>query len=290
MKLTTALKVLLAISFWGASFVATKVALRELSPLSVIVLRFALGLLVMAAAVSWRRQAAWVKREDLGWMALLGLNGIAIHQLLQANALMSTTAINTGWIVALIPIFTALLARLFLKESFGAKKILGLIIAMIGAIMVITRGNLNELVWNSATIGDILILISAVNWALFTVLSKRVINNYPSTLMMTYIMGLGWLMVLPLYGIQGGWQSIPGISLGGWISILFLGVACSGLAYIFWYDALVEVDASQVSSFVYLEPIVTVLVAASLLGEQITWSSFVGGVIILTGVWLVNRK
>jgi len=290
MRFSTTLKVLLAISFWGASFIATKVSLRELFPLTVIVLRSTLGLAVMVTVVLWRRQTARVNSRDLGWLALLGFIGITFHQLLQAFALKTTTAINTGWIIALIPIFTAILAWLILKEHFGARKTLGIAIATLGALIVITRGNLHQLPWKYASIGDGLILVSAIIWALFTILSKRVIDRYPPTVFITYIMALGWLMLLPLFIIQSGWRSILNLSTSGWASIIFLGVACSGLAYIFWYDALAESEASKVASFLYIEPIITVLVASSLIGEQVTWPSMVGGAIILLGVWMVNRK
>ena len=87
-------------------------------------------------------------------------------------------------------------------------------------------------------------------------------------LMMTYVIGFGWMMVLPLFAAQRGWTQIPGLSVEGWISVIFLGLACSGLAYVFWYDALLEAGASQVASFLYLEPIVTVVVAATWIGER----------------------
>jgi drug/metabolite transporter (DMT)-like permease len=71
--------------------------------------------------------------------------------------------------------------------------------------------------------------------------------------------------------------------------VLFLGIACSGLAYIGWYDALKAIPASQVGSFLYLEPLVTVIVAGVILGEPFLWASGVGGGLILSGVWMVNR-
>jgi len=74
------------------------------------------------------------------------------------------------------------------------------------------------------------------------------------------------------------------LSLAGWSGVLFLGLSCSGVAYIFWYDALAVAGASQVAAFLYLEPIVTVIVAASLIGEAVTWATLVGGATILIGV------
>ena len=292
MKPRTAIKSFLAISFWGASFVATKVLVQQISPLAVIVLRFALGWSVLMLVCLKRRQIVWIKGRDLFGLALLGLNGITVHQLLQANGLVTTSATNSGWIVALTPIFAALLAWLLAHESFGARKVIGLCIASVGALLVISRGNLTgglSGLLRVATVGDALMLLSSPNWALFTVLSKKMMGKYPPALMMTYVMGLGWMMVLPLFAAQRGWTQIPGLSVEGWASVLFLGLACSGLAYVFWYDALQETGASQVASFLYLEPLVTVVVAATWIGERVTWATLIGGGVILLGVWLVNR-
>jgi drug/metabolite transporter (DMT)-like permease len=192
MKPSAAIKAFLAITFWGASFVA-KVALREVSPLTVIVLRFAIGLGVLALVVAARQEFTLPQRGDLGWLALLGLNGITVHQLLQANGLVTTSATNSGWIVALIPVFSALLAWLILGESFGRLKVLGLTLATVGAFLVISRGQLSGGLLNiPATPGDFLMLLSSPNWALFTVLSKRMMGKVTPTLMVTYVMAFGW--------------------------------------------------------------------------------------------------
>jgi drug/metabolite transporter (DMT)-like permease len=78
--------------------------------------------------------------------------------------------------------------------------------------------------------------------------------------------------------------------VNGWIGILFLGIFCSGLAYIAWYDALQALSAAQTGVFLYIEPLVAVVVAFFVLGETITRVSLVGGAVILFGVWLVNRN
>jgi drug/metabolite transporter (DMT)-like permease len=140
------------------------------------------------------------------------------------------------------------------------------------------------------TPGDILILISAANWAVFSALSRRGLGKYPANWMLLYVMGFGWLFTSVLFFAGPGFSEIGQLSLSGWLGILFLGVACSGLAYIFWYDALKAVPASQVGSFLYLEPLVAVIVAALLINEPVFWVSIIGGGTILLGVWLVNRN
>ncbi len=290
MTTQTLLKALTATILWGASFIATKVALREITPLTVVVLRFALGVAVLLALLAWRREAAVARRRDMPWLVLLGLNGITVHQLLQSTGLLTTTATNSGWMVALIPIFTAVFARLMLREAFGGQKVAGLVVASLGAAVIVGRGHVPTELFRQATPGDGLVLLSAANWALFTTLSKRVIGRYTPAVMMAHVITFGWLASLPLFALEGGWHALPALSATGWASVLFLGIGCSGLAYAFWYDALAHTEASSLASFQYLQPIVTVAVAAAVLGERVTWPVAAGGGAILLGVWLVNRR
>ncbi len=107
---------------------------------------------------------------------------------------------------------------------------------------------------------------------------------------MTIIVALGWLMLLPLFLGSSGWRELTRLSADGWLALLFLGLLCSGVAYVFWYDALDAAEAGRVASFLYLEPLVTLLVAMLVLNEKPTPGTLTGGGFILTGVWLVNRR
>lgn len=291
MRPIIALKAFLAIALWGASFVATKVILRELSPITIAVVRFALGLVTLISIVSLRREWGAVQNRDWGWVLILGFNGIFVHQLLQINGLVSTSATNTGWMVALIPIFTSLLAWLVLRETFGVTQFAGLALSATCTLLVVSRGELRSgLIDLPTTSGDLLVFLSAPNWAVFSVLSKPLLTRYPPSFTMTLTMGMGWLMLLPLFVGSMGWQELPDLTAGGWAGLLFLGLLCSGVAYAFWYDALDAAGAGQVASFLYLEPLVTLVVAMLLLNEKPVLGTLLGGGLILTGVWLVNRR
>ena len=165
-------------------------------------------------------------------------------------------------------------------------------------LLVVSRGDPSTgsgQVWKAVTggqfgaPGDLLILLSAPNWAVFSVLSRRGLKKHPAANMMFNVMAVGWLFTSVLFFAGAGLAEIPRLSLAGWLAIAFLGVFCSGLAYIAWYDALQALQASQVGVFLYLEPLVAVFVAALVLGEAITLASLLGGGIILLGVYLVNR-
>jgi len=285
------IEALFAIVVWGASFVATKVALRYTSPDAVVWLRFAMGVVILGIAVLAGRKFALPEKRDWPYLALLGFLGITFHQWLQSTGLVTSQATTTGWIVASIPIFMALLGWLVLKEKLLWLQVAGILLSTFGVLLVVTRGDLVLLASGKfGTVGDFLILVSAPNWAVFSVLSRRGLQKYPAALMMFYVMAFGWLFSSVLFFAQGGLSQIGHIPWDGWAGIAFLGVFCSGLAYIFWYDALQALPVAQTGAFLYLEPVVTVIVAALILGERLYLATLLGGVLILAGVWLVNRK
>jgi len=285
------LEAILAVLAWGASFVATKVSLRYVSPVTVVWLRFAMGVVILGAATIARRQFAIPPRKELAYLALLGFLGITFHQWLQSTALLTAQATTTAWIVSTTPIFMALLGWIVLREKLSGLQILGIFLAAFGVLMVVTNGKLSSLAAGKfGTLGDFLILISAVNWAVFSALSRRGLQTNPATRMMFYVMGFGWLFTSILFFSGPGFSEVHNLAWEGWLGVLFLGIFCSGLAYIFWYDALQALPVAQTGVFLYFEPLVTVLVAALVLGEPLLLASLLGGGVILFGVWMVNRQ
>ena len=281
---------LFAVLVWGASFIATKVALTEVSPVTVVWLRFAMGVAVLGAAVALRRQFALVSARELAAFAVLGLVGITFHQWLQSTALVTAQASTSGWIVATTPIFMAVLGRVVLKERLGAARAAGIALAAAGVLLVVTRGQPGELLRGRfGAPGDLLILASAPNWAVFSVLSRRALRVHPATRMMAYVMAFGWLFTSLQLAAGPGLSEVSRLDARGWAAIVFLGIACSGLAYIAWYDALQRMPASEAGALLYVEPLVAMAVAAAVLGERVTVATVLGGAVILLGVWLVNR-
>ncbi len=303
-RLLPAFEATLAVLIWGATFIATKVALRDVSPVTIVWLRFGIGVLVLGGAVLLRRQFAWPTRRELAYFALLGFLGITFHQGLQSIGLQTSQASTTAWIVATTPIFMALLGWLVLREAITLRQALGIGLATGGVLLVVTGGDLRSLANGQfGAPGDILILVSSLNWAIFSALSRWGLKRHPATRMMFFVMTCGWLFVSVLFfwpfGSEasqtlfwqgGGLEQISALTLPGWLAILFLGLFGSGLAYIFWYDALQSLPTSQVGAFLYVEPLVAIVVAAVILGEPILLASLAGGALILFGVWLVQAE
>jgi drug/metabolite transporter (DMT)-like permease len=283
------LAVLAAVIMWGVSFVATKAALREVSPVTLIFTRFALGVAVLFLILKLRRAPLIPERSSWPMLALMGFIGIFVHQMLQAHALTLTTAVRTGWLIGVTPIWSAVLAAVFLGERFGPRKVLGLVLGLIGALLVVTRGKLSaDVLALPATRGDLLILASTINWAIYTSLGQDTVKRLGSTQAIAGVMFIGWAMLIPFFVSAAGWQEYRGLSSPTVVALLFLGIGCSGLGYLFWSAALERLETSQVAAFLYLEPLVTLLAAVALLGEEVAISTILGGVVVLIGVLIVQ--
>lgn len=284
------LSALVAIVLWGISFVATKAALRELAPVALVFGRVVLGAAVLVALLAARRERPALTAGGWRDLALLGFIGVFIHPVLQAQALTMTSAINTGWLIGLTPIWAAILAALFLGERPGPGPRAGFAIGFAGALLIVTGGRFGaEVIGLPSTRGDLLILLSTVNWAVYTIVGRRILPRLGARVATAGAMVLGGAMLAPWFLLEGGLGAFQALSPGTWGALVFLGVGCSGLGYLLWYGALEKLEAGQVAVFLYLEPLVTLAAAALWLGESITALTVLGGGLVLVGVSLVQR-
>jgi drug/metabolite transporter (DMT)-like permease len=291
-KLLPYLEATFAVVIWGGTFIATKIALQEVSPATIVWLRFAMGVVILGAAVFSRKQFALPEKNEWLYLALLGFLGVTFHQWLQATGLQTAKATTTAWIVATTPVFIAILGWLGLKEKLSWVQVSGIVVAAFGVLLIVSKGNFSLFFsGGEGTFGDLLIFISALNWAVYTILSRRELARHPAARMMFYVMLLGWLFTnIWIFGFGPGLSEIGQLTTRGWGAILVLGVFGSGLAYIAFYDALQALPASQLGAFFNIEPLVTALLASVMINEALTIISLVSGAIIIFGVWLVNRK
>jgi drug/metabolite transporter (DMT)-like permease len=290
-KLLPFLEALFAVVVWGASFIATKITVGQISPTTVVWLRFAIGIPILLLAVIMRKQFAFPKGNEWWYFALLGFLGITFHQWLQSNGLRTAQATTTAWIVSTSPAFIAILGWLVLKEKLKLVQSLGIVLAMVGVMVVVSKGDLSSLaIGKFGTYGDFLILISALNWAVFSILSRRGLQNHPSTMMTFWVMTIGWLITSVAFVGNRNYFEFTQLDLRGWSAMIYLGVFTTGLAYIAWFDALSQLPAAQTGAFLFIEPLTSMVVASIILSEQITPVSVLGGAVILVGIWMVNKQ
>ncbi|MEH7082495.1 EamA family transporter [Neobacillus drentensis] len=288
-KLTASLYATMSISFWGVSFVSTKAVLGKLDPYSLLVVRFGIGSLFLLLLILMQRKRLLVSFTYVPHLMILGILGVFVHQILQATALLTINASSAGWLISFSPIFTVILSILFLHEKLSISKAVGMVLAITG-VLIVTTTRSGQSYQFSINIGFLLMMLSTLNWAVYSVLLKSLKIPYSPLLITFYMSLIGLILTTPLLIRNKGWESLSHLNYSEWAHLLFLGVFVSGIAYWYWGRALEVLEASKVSMFLYMEPIATLVAAVLLLDEKVFLISVAGGIIIIIGVIIVNGQ
>jgi len=276
---------LFAVVAWGASFVATRIALEAFTPFAIVALRLTLGAALLLAVARAGRLRAMPGRETAGVAVLLGLL-VAAHLLIQAIGLGHTTAMNTAWIISFIPVVIALGARLFLGQRLPALAWTGVAIATLGVLLVTAQEPPD---FAHARLGDLIQLGSCFTWAAYTLVAVRPLQRWGSLPMTAGPMAVA-AAVLWLAAAVDGRLLVAPPHFASLLSIVFLGVFCSGVAFLLWFRAVSAVGPARSGVYLYVEPFVTLALAWAMLDEPVMASAVAGGMAVLVGVALVHRS
>ncbi len=278
----------MAVMFWGNSFIATKIALRELNPLTIITMRLLLSIILLGSIAIYTKRNFKISVKNHSWILLLAAVAV-FHLWIQITGLNETTASNTGWIIGFTPVFIAILGIIFFGERLKFVNTAGMLLAFFGLVLLISKGNIFSIGLISHK-GDFLVLASTVTWSVYSILNKKISITYSPMMMIFYLFVMMMIIVAPISVNAESIHSVVTLPAEGWVAILFLGIFCSGVAYVLWAQTLKNIDASKVGAFLYVEPFFTVISAGFILGEQITLLMLFSGVVITIGVILVNKK
>jgi len=295
-KLETLLLVTLIV-FWGSSFVVVKLALAQgLTPVSIATFRFLLAGGLFALTLVLRRirksgDRAFIEKGDLPVLALLALSGVTFFYLSQYTGInMAGASIAAIFACFLSPIFIAIASTFILKERIRRGQAFGVGFAAVGTLVVVFGGSVSLQFNPDFFYGSIILLATPILWTLYTLLGKRVIERYNPILVLTYVTVLGGLFLLPFSVADNSIRLASSTGLSSWLAIAYLAITCTLIGYYIWFYAVEKVGATVTSSFLFAEPLVTVMLAAILVGEKITVPIGVGGILIFAGVYLVTRK
>ncbi|MFA6475447.1 MAG: DMT family transporter [Patescibacteria group bacterium] len=279
---------LLATFTWGGYLSLAKIVLEKITVEHFLVLRFFIGAAVLFGIIILTRDSLVIKRVQWWAVIFTATIGIILHQSIQATGLRFTTATNTGWILTFIPVVTGLLAYWFLHEPIRLKQVIGLIIAGVGLITLITNGDVLHL-FSSYHYGDYLIMGSVVTWSIYTVSTKKYLSGYSALVVSMYQMLLGGIFFLAL---SGSTLMVDVIHLSNleWCYVVLAGAFASGLAYVWWNSAAKLLDSLTTSMFMFFESIVAMVVGFLLLGEHISVVQLLGIGVIILGVCVAIIK
>ena len=280
-----------AISLWALSFVWIKIALQDMSPVTLIVLRYAMGFSILLIVALWRGEIKKFQRSDIKGMMVLGLVGIVLQQFLQVTGQVTADASVAAFLASTAPAFMVILAAWWLHEPVRGWQIFGVLLATAGAAVVAVGGDWQSLIHGQfGNLGNILVLLSAVVWAVYTILTRKLVVDRPPLLIAGGMLFFGWLFSMPLWIYRRGWVEIPQISSTAWGALICVGILSTAITYLLYSHALKLAPASRLSAIQNIEPLIATLAAVMILNEPITNALVMGGFAILAGVYLAEKN
>lgn len=268
---------------WASAFAGIKAGLVSYSPGQVALLRFLVGSATLAVyAIATRMRMP--DRRDWPGLVLAGLAGFTLYHVALNYGEMRVSAGAASLIIAAVPIFTTVLAVLFLEERLRPVGWVGVAVSFFG-VALITLGQGQGI---SLDPYALLVVAAAVGSSVYFVLQKPYLRRYTAVEVTAYTMWAGTVPMLVF--LPGLVRAMPSAAPSATIAIVYLGVFPAALAYLAWSWALSRTPASITTSFLNVSPVVAILIAAVWIHEVPTALSIVGGIIAVAGVVLLNTK
>ena len=281
---------------WGTSFAVSKIGLYELSPLNMAGLRFILASLLFSCILLFRKNDRHIDIRDVPQLIIMSFLSITSYFYIQYTGLLYTTSINAALLLATSPLLTTIASVLTRQEKVNTKAICGIILAFAGVTLVISRGKIFSLFASETLFGDLLILLNASVWAIYTLYGKRILQKYSPLTAVAYIYILGTLMLLPAIVIPSNINPVTAIDQFSHLSLktllagTYLAALCSVYGYYMWYRGVSAIGAVRTSSFYYISPLFALLAGVFLLDESITHYVILGGFMVIAGVYVTNKN
>lgn len=278
-------------ALWSANHLVARWAADFLAPHALTLGRWLIAAILFVALFGpalWRRRSAI--RAELRGCFVLALLGIWISGVSVYYGARTTSTANIGLIYSLSPVFVALLAALAYRERVAARQIGGIALAMAGVGAIVLKGEWRALQQIEWTHGDLWIVLAAAAWALYSVGLRYRPSALEDNLRLTSIILSGVVIMLPLASIEAIWVGSPEISWRALAAVLILGIVAGFGAYTTYSWLIRTVGPTRTAVVLYLIPPYNALLAWLLLDEPILRHHIAGGVLILLGVYFVNRR
>lgn len=287
--ITLALMTLTA-AFWGAAFVAGKIALREFPPMTLTFTRFLIATVIIFIYLWRTEEVHYPRREDLPLLFGLGFIGIFGYYSLYFTSLLYTSASNAATINALIPIVSSVMAISVANESLTKRKVALLLVALFGVVLTVTNGDINVLRTFDFNRGDLMMVVAMLCFAAYGVFSKKANSKYTPTLVSSYVFLSGLIMITPLMLRENVLLESLSYSTEAWTSVLFMAVFSSVVGYVIQQRSIQRLGVNKTMLFFNLVPLFAILFSFLILGDPIALVNVVSAVIIVAAVLMNSRE
>jgi len=283
-------KLLLTAIFWGGTFVAGRLVAQNVGPFSIAFLRFAIASILLIL-LTWRIEGKLpkLKKPQIIPVILLGMTGIFLYNVMFLKGLKIIEAGRASLIIATCPIFITIFSAIFLKEKINPVKGLGIVISVCGAVIVISKGDINRIFEGGLGLGEFYIFCCVFSWVAYSLIGKFVMNNLSPLASVSYSAIVGAIVLSIPALFEGLPQNIPNQSAVDWLCISYLGVFGTVIGFVWYYQGVERIGPTKAGLFINFVPISAIFCAFFILSEPITISLAVGAVLVISGVYLTNR-
>jgi len=286
--LKTYFLLILCVLFWAGNFVIGRFVKDEIEPLELAFFRWLLTLIIISPILILRSKNIINSiKKNYFILFFLAALGISIYNSIVYSALSMTSSTNALIINSTVPILILCLSVIILKQKIILNQVIGIILSTLGVLFLILQGDFSNILSLTFNNGDLLIIISSILWATYSVFVKfkpKDLNNFE---FFATIVFLGFFMLLPFYLMQGYTiQREIKIFQANYLIFLYISVFTSCLSYYFWHYGIDTIGASKTGQFVHLMPIFGITLAYIFLGEKLMLHDFLGVVLIAVGIYL----
>lgn len=274
-------------AFWAANFIVVKAANEQIPPVTFAFLRFGIAALTLLLVLRWREGSWGVPHGDVRAILLLGAVGFGVYQWLWSIALQAIPAGDSALLIATTPVMTALLAVVIGADVLTRTKLLGSLVSFAGVAVIVSAGpgiSLGSGLVPGVLLGDLLTLIAAGCWAVYTAFGSSVLRRHTPLQTTAWAMVGGSLLLLPPGAVQAVGVSWDAISVEAWAGLAFSAFLPAGIANVVVFSAIRLLGPTRISAYQFLVPFMAVLMGAAFLSEPVRVDQLLGGLIIVLGV------
>lgn len=275
-------------AFFGSLPVIGKVVLGVLPPVSLVGFRVGITALILFVVQAYRRRLWLKERSDYARLAILSIFGVSLNQLLFIGGLSLTKAANTSLLAVTIPIFTLLVSAVVGTERLRGAKVLGIILAAAGVILLIDPSKASFS--SQTTLGDLMIIVNSLSYGIYVATSKEVITRNGAFRSMMWVFIFASVICVPLGAYSLSSVDLLAVDQTIWWLVIYVAVVATAGPYLLNAFAISKVDPSIVAVYIYLQPMIGFVLAVIFLGEKLGMNFVVAAVCVFAGVYLTTRR
>jgi drug/metabolite transporter (DMT)-like permease len=281
---------IICVVVWAFAFPFIRIGLNDLSFTNLTIMRFFVVCIVLITILLLQpKRFSKLYKRDIIPIFMLGFFGVMVYHLGLNYGEQYISPGAASLIIATIPVLVVIMAFIFLKEKITSKKLLGVIIALCGVIIISVFGTYDISIEINYIYGALTVFIAAVMGAFYTIAGKKLLERYTALSLTVYAMLLGSVALIPLLFLNPSiTDQVATMSAYSWFAIVFLGVFSTVIGYVLWYVGLEIKSTSEVSVYLYAVPVLSTIISYFLFDDKITMFFVLGGILVIIGLVLVN--